>query len=88
MHYFLANYAPKIPNYAQIMRIVHYFFSEKLHAFCNKAVAICSAPSCDICGRQGKCKKNKATKFYEEVANLATGAVEKADCSSTGFSPI
>ena len=26
-----------------------------------------------------------ATKFYEQVANLATGAVEKADCSSTGF---
>ena len=25
MHYFLVNYAPKIPNYAQIIRIVEYF---------------------------------------------------------------
>ena len=30
-------------------------------------------------------KNNLATKVYEQVANLATGAVEKADCSSTGF---
>ena len=33
-------------------------------------------------------KNNLATKFYEEVANLAIGAVEKADCSSIGFFPI
>ena len=34
-------------------------------------------------------KNNLATKFYmsrsPNVANLATGAVEKSDCSSTGF---
>ena len=62
-------------------------FSEKLNAFCNKAVAICSAPSCDCFGRHGKWKNNLATKFYKQVANLATGAVEKTDCSSTGFFP-
>ena len=33
-------------------------------------------------------KNNLATKFYEQVANLASGAVEKADCSSTGYFPI
>ena len=33
-------------------------------------------------------KNNFVTKFYEQVANLATGAVDKADCSSTGFFPI
>ena len=29
-------------------------FSEKLNAFCNEAVAICSAPSCDCFGRHGE----------------------------------
>ena len=33
-------------------------------------------------------ENNLATKFYEQVDNLATGAVEKADGSSTGFFPI
>ena len=42
---------------SQIMRELcelHNVFSEKLNAFCNEAVAICSTPSCNCFGRHGK----------------------------------
>ena len=43
MRYFLANYAPKIPNYAQIMRIVQYctvFFSKNSQCFNSLSLQI------------------------------------------------
>ena len=43
-----------------------------------------SAASCDCFGCHGELKNNLATTFYEQVTNLATGAVKKADSSSTG----
>ena len=85
--FFSANYAlffgelcTQNPKLCELCNI----FWQKLERFLQRSGGYLQRSKLRLFWSPWRVKKNLATIFYKPVANLVTGVVEKADCSSTG----